>query len=282
MAGPAQPGAGCCHRQQLGDNGGKECHRLLQPVMHNGIAEFGDLQQRHPARGLTQRKPARPTRQGKPQQARPVADFASALNCFGLQCLTIEVRPTGSRSNSSLNGSVGTDAVFCIRPWNQAESRRVKRYLSAHDVSPPFAVRSKATGCGRSPRFCMLPTQPPPFNTSQRRSTRANPGRLVPSGSGALIAERQEGRTDADYRTRSGRGCCSTFRTPAPDGRCAVSGATPGAPRCRRASLALHPARRRSRRVSVPRRRRAMPGELVVATVRFCSGASDSCRGSFR
>ena len=47
-AGPAQIGAGCLRRQQPSDQGGQECHCLLQSVMNARIAEIGDLQQRHP------------------------------------------------------------------------------------------------------------------------------------------------------------------------------------------------------------------------------------------
>ena len=45
-AGPAQPGARRLYLQQPTDNGGEERHRLFQPVMHTGIAEFDDVQQR--------------------------------------------------------------------------------------------------------------------------------------------------------------------------------------------------------------------------------------------
>ena len=46
---PAQSGAGRLRRQQSPDNGREERHRLLQPVMNTGIAEFDDFQQRHSA-----------------------------------------------------------------------------------------------------------------------------------------------------------------------------------------------------------------------------------------
>ena len=45
-------------------------------------------------------------------------------------------RSAGSRFKKSGNWSIGTDAVSCIRLWNQAESRRVKDYFSAHDAAP--------------------------------------------------------------------------------------------------------------------------------------------------
>ncbi len=51
---PAQSGAGCFGRQQQTDQGGEERHRLFQPVMNTGVAEFGGSQQRHPTRRLSQ------------------------------------------------------------------------------------------------------------------------------------------------------------------------------------------------------------------------------------
>jgi hypothetical protein len=90
-AGPAQIGAGDFRRQQASDQGGQECHRLLQSVMNAGIAEIGDLQKRHPSGCLAQRKAARATGQRQPQQARTVAYLAFSLDRFGLQRQTIEI-----------------------------------------------------------------------------------------------------------------------------------------------------------------------------------------------